>query len=119
MSPALLRRKILFEWRGLEDLKPKRDQCALVGDLLGKILPKLGLADRVGEQQITEAWREVAGDFLAKHSVPAGLAGGTLTVQVIQPSVRYELERTWKREILAKLQSRFGKKVVREVRFRL
>lgn len=119
MSPASLRRKALSEWRGLDEPKPKRDHCASVADLLQKILPKLGLADRLCEQQVTDAWREVVGDFLAQHSIPSGLAGGTLTVQVIQPSVRYELERTWKREILDKLQARFGKKIVREVRFRL
>jgi predicted nucleic acid-binding Zn ribbon protein len=119
MTPASLRRKALSEWRGLEESKPRPDRCASVAALLQKILPKLGLADRLCEQQITDAWREVAGDFLAQHSIPAGLAGGILTVQVIQPSVRYELERTWKREILEKLQARFGKRVVREVRFRL
>jgi hypothetical protein len=42
-----------------------------------------------------------------------------LTIQVLQPSVRYELERNWKAEILQKLQTRFGKKVIREVKFRI
>ena len=42
---------------------------------------------------------------------------GVLIVQVIQPAVRYELERSWKRNILRKLQARF-EKTVREVRFR-
>jgi len=42
-----------------------------------------------------------------------------LTVQVLQPSVRYELDRTWKPQILSKLQARFGTRIVREVRFRL
>lgn len=119
MSPDSLRRKVLAEWRGLEEPKPKVDRCASVSDLLQKVMPKLGLGERLGEQQVVSAWREVVGDFLAQHSLPVGLSGGVLTVQVIQPSVRYELDRTWKRDILAKLQGRFGKKVVREVRFRL
>jgi hypothetical protein len=42
---------------------------------------------------------------------------GVLVVQVIQPAVRYELDRSWKRSILRKLQARF-EKTVREVRFR-
>jgi hypothetical protein len=29
------------------------------------------------------------------------------------------LERNWKSEILQKLQARFGKKVIREVKFRI
>jgi hypothetical protein len=47
------------------------------------------------------------------------LSRGVLTVQVLQPSVRYELESNWRPKILAKLQERFGKKTVREVKFRL
>ncbi len=119
MSPDSLRRKALTEWRGLEDPKPRPERCASVADLLRKVMPKLGLGERLGEQEVAAAWREVVGDFLAQHSLPVGLSGGVLTVQVVQPSVRYELDRTWKREILSKLQERFGKKMVREVKFRL
>lgn len=119
MSPDSLRRRALAEWRGLEERKEKADRCLPVHDLLKKILPKLGLDERLGEQQVTEAWRDVVGDFLAKHSVPVGLSSGVLTIQVVQPSVRYELDRNWKPSILAKLQAQFGKKVVREIQFRL
>ena len=95
------------------------DKCASVGALLQKILPKLGLNERLGEQQVMEAWQEIVGDFLARHSLPVALSGGVLTVQVLQPSVRYELDRNWKTDILAKLQTRFGPRTVREIRFRL
>jgi len=119
MSPDSIRRRVLADWRGLEEPQAKADRCVSVADLLQKIMPKLGLGDRLSEQQIAGAWLEIVGDFLAQHSLPVGLSGGILTVQVVQPSVRYELDRTWKREILAKLQERFGKKVVREIKFRL
>ena len=119
MSNAALRRRVLAEWRGLEEPGPKADRCATVGELLRKVMPKLGLGERLDEQQVAAAWREVVGDFLAQHSLPVGLSAGVLTVQVVQPSVRYELDRTWKRDILAKLQERFGKKIVRDIRFRL
>jgi predicted nucleic acid-binding Zn ribbon protein len=119
MSPDTLRRKALAEWRGIEDPLRKSDRCASVAELLQKVMPKLGLADRLSEQQITGAWRDVVGDFLAQHSLPVGLSGGVLTVQVVQPSVRYELDRNWKSDILAKLQARFGPRTVREIRFRL
>ena len=119
MTPDFLRRRALREWRGLDEPRVKADRCAPVAVLLQKILPKLGLSDRLSEQQISEVWKEVVGDFLAIHSLPVALSAGVLPVQVIQPSVRYELDRTWKREILGKLQERFGKKVVRDVRFRM
>ncbi len=119
MTPDFLRRRALRDWRGLDEPQAKADRCAPVGELLQKILPKLGLSDRLSEQQILAVWKEVVGDFLATHSLPVGLSAGVLTVQVIQPSVRYELDRTWKRDILNKLQERFGKKVVRDIRFRM
>ncbi len=119
MSANPFRRRALAEWRGLPEPPDKPDRCLAVGALLEKILPKLGLKDRLSEQQIMEAWRDIVGDFLARHSLPVSLSSGILTVQVLQPSVRYELDRTWKREVLTKLQARFGARVVREVRFRL
>ena len=119
MSNDTLRRRALAEWRGLAEPAPRADRCSSVADLWQKVMPKLGLGERLGEQQVTAAWRDVVGDFLATHSLPVGLSAGVLTVQVVQPSVRYELDRNWKRDILTKLQERFGKKIVRDVRFRL
>lgn len=119
MAAGPLHRKILAEWRGLPEPIERPDRCHSVADLLQKILPKLGLKDRLSEQQILEAWRDIVGDFLAGHSLPVALSGGVLTVQVLQPSVRYELDRMWKRDILEKLRARFGAGVVREVKFRL
>jgi predicted nucleic acid-binding Zn ribbon protein len=87
-------------------------------EALKKLLGKLGLTERLNEQEIRNAWREIVGDFLAEHSLPISIREGVLTVQVIQPAVRYELDRSWKRSILRKLQARFGARIVREVRFR-
>ena len=119
MSAESLRAKVIAEWRGLAECVERKDRCAVVGDVLKKLMPRLGLSERLGEEQVREVWHEVVGDFLAQHAVPAGLSGGILSIQVLQPSVRYELERNWKREILEKLQARFGKKVIREIRFRI
>lgn len=119
MSSESFRRKVIADWRGLPEPPVKPERCFSVALLLEKVMPKLGLKDRLSETQIFDAWREIVGDFLAQHSVPSGLSGGVLTVQVLQPSVRYELDRTWKPQILAKLQTRFGARIVREIRFRL
>lgn len=119
MSAESLRRKVIAEWRGLYEPPQRPDRCASVGQLLEKVMPRLGLKDRLSEAQIMEAWREIVGDFLAQHSIPSALNAGILTVQVLQPSVRYELDRSWKSQILKKLQARFGARIVREIRFRI
>jgi len=118
MTPAT-RRAALREWRGLPSVVPAKDRTAQVGDLLAKLLPKLGLEEKLDEQQVLEAWEEVVGHFLATHSKPVGLSAGTLLVQVLQPSVHYELDRVWKPKVLTRLQERFGRSKIRAIRFRL
>jgi predicted nucleic acid-binding Zn ribbon protein len=84
---------------------------------LGKLLPKLGIATRIKEADILAAWSGIVGDFIAQHSQPDRLVSGVLHIRVIQSSVRYELDRVWKPEIIRKLQERFGKQTIREIKF--
>lgn len=119
MLPDSLRRQVIAEWRGIDEPRDRPERCQSVSGVLSKLLPKLGLSERLSEQQITEAWIEIVGEFLARHSQPAGLAAGVLSVQVLQPSVRFELERNWKGKILARLQEKFGRRTIKEIRFRL
>lgn len=85
--------------------------------MLGKLLPKLGIASRIKEADILAAWSGIVGDFIAQHSQPDRLVSGTLHVRVIQSSVRYELDRVWKPEIIRKLRERFGEKTIRDIKF--
>jgi predicted nucleic acid-binding Zn ribbon protein len=105
-----------MEWRGLPG-EERPDRASPIADILGKLLPKLGLESRIREQDIQEAWVSIVGDFIAQHSMPDRLVAGTLMIRVIQPSVRYELDRTWKPEIIRKLKERFGDKMIREIKF--
>jgi predicted nucleic acid-binding Zn ribbon protein len=113
-----LRRHVIEDWRGLPEAR-EEDRLTLVGDSIRKLITRLGLGERISESEILGAWRGIVGDFLADHSTPTRLVDGILHVQVLQPSVRYELDRTWKPEILRKLQAQFGKKAVREIRIRV
>lgn len=118
MHPQL-KVRILEEWRGLAEEPFPKDTAREAGTLVESVLGKLGLKTRIREEAIKEAWREVVGDFLARHSAPAALENGTLVVHVLQPTVHFELERVWKRKLLVKLQEKFGRSTVREIRFRL
>jgi predicted nucleic acid-binding Zn ribbon protein len=109
-------RRLLQEWRGFDN-EVRPDRSALVSDLLGKLLPQLGLDTRIKEADITAAWKGIVGEFIAQHSQPERLVAGTLHIRVIQASVRYELDRTWKPEIIQKLRERFGQKVIRDIKF--
>ena len=114
-----LRARVLAEWRGLPETPFPKDTAKPVSETLAKLMKGLGLGERLNEEEVLLAWHELVGDFFAKHSSPQRLKDGVLYVNVLQPTVHFELERVWKRDILVKLKKRFGARVVRDMRFRL
>ena len=119
MTPLQLRTRAIAEWRGLPEPRTLAERVVAVGDGIAKVMKSLGLDGRLREEEVLGAWHEVVGDFVARHSAPQRLKDGVLTVHVLQPTVHFELERVWKREILEKLKKRFGARTVREIRFRI
>ena len=113
------RRRVLEEWRGLPEPDEKGDRTLPIRELLDQLAPKLGLENRLREEEIAAAWLEIVGDFFARHSRPTRLHQGILIVNVLQPTVLYELDRQWKPLILTKLKGRFGTRLIKELRFRL
>lgn len=69
------------------------------------------------EQAVRRAWEKIVGSFVAAQSVPDRIRNGVLFVRVHQSSVRFELERTWKAEIVRKLRAEFDVSKIREVKF--
>src|SRR3954447_20918930 len=118
MTPAL-RAAAIAEWRGLPERKPRPDKWQAPGDVLPSLIQKLGLAERLQENEVSRAWQSIVGDFIAAHSAPVSLREGVLYVRVLQPALHYQLEQISKREILRKLKQRFGGRTIRDVRFRL
>ena len=82
-------------------------------------MQQLGLSERLHENEVIEAWKQIVGDFIACHSAPVSLREGVLFVRVLQPSLHYQFETISKAEILRKLKQRFGGKTVRDIRFRV
>jgi predicted nucleic acid-binding Zn ribbon protein len=119
MRPDRLRALAIAEWRGYHEPIVLRDRTVGMGDAVGKLMASLGLKERLQEEEVLRAWQEVVGEFVAKHSAPQKLKDGVLVVQVLQPTLRFDLERVWKKDILAKLKARFGSRTVREIRFRI
>lgn len=118
MNPKL-RARVIAEWRGLPEKSLPADRWQAPGDVLPKLIQRLGLKERLHETEVMEAWGKIVGDFIAAHSSPVALREGVLYVRVLQPALHYELEQVSKIEILRKLKQRFGGKVIRDVRFRV
>lgn len=118
MNPSL-RAAVISEWRGLPEPKVRPDRFHVPGDVLPKIMQRLGLRERLHEAEVMEAWHQIVGEFIAAHSAPVALRDGILFVRVLQPTLHYELEQVSKIDILRKLKQRFGGKVIRDIRFRV
>lgn len=118
MTPSQ-RRAVIAEWRGLPETAVRPDRCRRTADLVPALMQKLGLSERLRENEILRAWSQVVGEFIATHSAPVSLRDGILYVRVLQPALHYELEQISKAQILRKLKQRFGGKTIRDLRFRL
>lgn len=114
-----LREKVIAEWRGLPESKARPDRWRIAGELLPTLMQKLGLRERLHENDVMEAWEDIVGEFIAMHSAPISLREGVLYVRVLQPALHYELEQISKAEILRKLKQRFGARTIRDLRFRI
>jgi hypothetical protein len=115
MISKSLRRFVVEEWRGLPE-KSEGRPLVFVSDAIQQLVGRLGLRERINEEDILAAWRDIVGDFLAQHSRPARLVNGVLHIETMQSSVRYELDRTWRPEILRRLHERFGRGAVKDIR---
>ena len=110
------RSRALLEWRGLPEVpSPQRNQHE-TASLVPKLLAKLGLANRLRDEDIASSWRSIAGEFAAGFSHPQKLRHRTLVVSVSQPAVLWTLDRN-KATLLARLQEKFGREVIRDLRF--
>jgi len=76
MNPAL-RAATIAEWRGLPQKSPPRDRWQCAGDLVPKLMQRLGLRERLHETEVIEAWSKIVGEFIASER---GL--GYLMIQV-------------------------------------
>ena len=118
LNPSL-RAHVIAEWRGLAEKKLPNNRWAVPADVLPKLMQRLGLKERLQENEVLEAWGKIVGDFIAAHSAPVALREGVLFVRVLQPALHYELEQIAKIDIVRKLKQRFGAKIIRDVRFRV
>jgi len=79
-------------------------------------LRKAGLEKGVKQNTALLVWDEVEGENIAENTSPEKIEHGTLTVKVENSSWRQELVFK-KKEIIEKLNSKLGKKTIKEIRF--
>ncbi len=89
------------------------------GDLMPQVLARLRLDQRVAESQIQAVWKRTIDPVITAHAQPAGLARGTLFVNVDSSTWLSEIVRYRRHEILERIQLVVGKAMVQKISFRV
>ena len=89
-----------------------------LSDEVGEALEKLGMNAVIAAEDILDAWSDIVPPIIAGNTRPTRLINGCLEISVLQPAIHYTLEREMKPQLLKRLQSLFGRRHVREIRFR-
>ena len=113
-----IRSQVIAEWRGMPEARKISHPKAL-SDEVGGALEKLGMNAVIIADDIIDAWNEIVPPIIAGNTRPTQLLNGCLHISVLQSAIHYTLEREMKPQLLKRLQSLFGRRHVREIRFRL
>jgi predicted nucleic acid-binding Zn ribbon protein len=113
-----MRQEILGEWRGADEVADPNSGIHTAGQFVHAILRSAGLEDGINEDQLRAAWKELAGDFIARHTEPLSVKGGHLVLRVTQPAMRFHLEQM-KPMLLVRIRSQLGEDRIKSVKFTL
>ena len=111
-----MRRAILRDWRGGDEPAHPDERLHLPKEFLASILRQAGATAGIDEERLRAMWKEVAGEFVARHATPVSLKNGCLTLQVLQPAIRFQLEQT-RAVLLKNIQAVAGEGLVKSIRF--
>ncbi|HUC86230.1 MAG TPA: DUF721 domain-containing protein [Candidatus Acidoferrales bacterium] len=119
---AAARAKVLAQWRGVDygPLEAARATPARrAADILPGLLKELRLDARQAEAEVVKVWNSLIDPAVTAHAQPANLHQGTLFVNVDNSVWLSEIVRYRRKEILERLQTSFGKSVIRKISFRI
>lgn len=114
-----IRAEILREWRGCDEAIDLGHRVHAAQRFIDSILGGIhGATDGLDEDEVRSTWKELAGDFVARHSEPVSVRNGDLVLRVTQPAMRFHLEQQ-KPLLLARIRGQLGEDRIRSVRFTL
>lgn len=112
------RARILIEWLGgLNPPNPSRN-IHQPREFVDGLLKSIGISDGVDEARLREVWANVAGQFVAQHTVPESIRGGVLVLRVLQPAMKFHLQQM-NGKLLENLHRELGADTVKKVVFKI
>jgi predicted nucleic acid-binding Zn ribbon protein len=116
--PGKIREEILREWRGGEEPDDLNAGIHLAQNFVTAILRAAGAEDGLHEDQVRATWKELAGDFIARHTEPISVKGGNLILRVTQPALRFQLEQM-KPMLQKRIRDQLGEGRIKSIKFQL
>jgi len=120
--PATSRERVLAQWRRV-DVRPEeiasRSTERAAGNIIGGVLKKLRLDQRQAETEIVKVWNHLIDSTLTAHAQPTGIHKGTLFVNIDSSVWLDEIVRFRRKEILLRLQTAFGRELIKRISFRV
>jgi predicted nucleic acid-binding Zn ribbon protein len=113
-----IRDEILREWRGYDEAKSLAEGTHAAGKFVSAVLRAAGAEDGLHEDQVRSAWKELAGDFISRHTEPVSVKNGHLVLRVTQPAMRFHLEQM-KPMLLQRIREQLGATQIQSVKFTL
>ncbi len=86
-----------------------------VGDVVSSVMKRMGLGEDMWVHALEQEWMALVGDAVARHARPGRYRTGRLVVFVDSAAWLNELSRYGKKEMLAALQTRFGKDRIKSI----
>lgn len=83
---------------------------------LDSLLHRYGIDNAIAQNNALNIWNDVVGEKVAKNTTPEKVEHGVVIVKVSSPAWRQELYFQ-KKDIINKINSVIGKKVIRDIRF--
>ena len=90
-----------------------------LGDVMGDLLSKAGISDRIAQAQVIPEWRSLVGEQIARVTEPLSVTPqGTLFVAVQTNSWMTELS-LMEPQLLKRLNERTGKLQIKRIRWQI
>jgi predicted nucleic acid-binding Zn ribbon protein len=118
LRSCTIREEILREWRGVDEPPDLDAGIHHAAKFVEAILRSAGAEEGLHEDQVRSTWKELSGDFIARHTEPVSVKNGNLVLRVTQPSLRFQLEQM-KPMLFARIREQLGEGRIKSISFNL
>ena len=87
-----------------------------LGEVIREMIESYRLEGRLNEVKVLHSWEKVVGEMIARHTKDIYIKNGRLYAKIDSPALKNELHYS-RTEILEKLNTEAGSKVLEEVVF--